>query len=243
MLDAVRELLAGEEAWVVGGAIRDELLGRPVLDLDVAVRDPQAAAEAYAGREGGALGTLFAKAGHPVMFSSRHPEQLKDLVTGLGALAKAGTVAEAVAFGDVVLLVVPYGAVAEIGKEHGKALAAKALVTTAPAARKSIYQQIQLQLNQRGPFIPLLQPTQVFVATSDLKNAVYNAEYDVDVTQVVLAGLTPGGEGKVARSARSKSHYSQAAPRSFKPGNNYYAESDAQPRRRGGFFRRLFGGP
>jgi peptide/nickel transport system substrate-binding protein len=63
-------------------------------------------------------------------------------------------------------------------------LAAKALVTTAPAARKSIYQQIQLQLNQRGPFIPLLQPTQVFVATSDLKNAVYNAEYDVDVTRV-----------------------------------------------------------
>jgi predicted dinucleotide-binding enzyme len=81
-----------------------------------------------AGREGGALGTLFAKAGHPVMFSSRHPEQLKDLVAGVGALAKAGTVAEAVAFGDVVLLVVPYGAVAEIGKEHGKALAAKALV-------------------------------------------------------------------------------------------------------------------
>jgi predicted dinucleotide-binding enzyme len=81
-----------------------------------------------AGREGGALGSLFVKAGHPVMFSSRHPEQLKDLVAGLGALAKAGTVAEAVAFGDVVLLVVPYGAVAEIGQEHGKALAAKALV-------------------------------------------------------------------------------------------------------------------
>ena len=81
-----------------------------------------------AGREGAALGSLFAKAGHPVMFSSRHPEQLKDLVAGVGALAKAGTVAEAVAFGDVVLLVVPYGAVAEIGKEHGKALAAKALV-------------------------------------------------------------------------------------------------------------------
>jgi tRNA nucleotidyltransferase/poly(A) polymerase len=55
MLDAVRELLAGEEAWVVGGAIRDELLGRPVLDLDVAVRDPQAAAEAYGRREGGAV--------------------------------------------------------------------------------------------------------------------------------------------------------------------------------------------
>jgi len=81
-----------------------------------------------AGREGGALGALFVKAGHPVMFSSRHPEQLKDLVAGLGALAKAGTVAEAIAFGDAVLLVVPYSAVPEIGKEFGSALATKPLV-------------------------------------------------------------------------------------------------------------------
>jgi 8-hydroxy-5-deazaflavin:NADPH oxidoreductase len=81
-----------------------------------------------AGREGGALGTLFAKAGHPVMFSSRHPEQLNDLVGSAGPNAKAGTVAEAVAFADVVLLVVPYGAVEGIGKEYGPALAAKQLV-------------------------------------------------------------------------------------------------------------------
>jgi len=63
-------------------------------------------------------------------------------------------------------------------------LAAKALVTTAAAPRKALYQQIQTELNQRGPFFPLIQPTQVFVSTADLKNAVYNAEYDVDVTQV-----------------------------------------------------------
>src|SRR5262245_16272429 len=55
-----------------------------------------------AGREGGALGTLFVKAGHPVTFSSRHPERLKDFVAGLGSLAQAGTVEQAVAFGDVV---------------------------------------------------------------------------------------------------------------------------------------------
>src|SRR5437764_2191086 len=76
-----------------------------------------------AGREGGALGTLFVKAGHPVMFSSRHPEQLKDMAAGLGPLAKAGPVGEAIAFGEVVLLVVPYSAVPEIGKEFGSALA------------------------------------------------------------------------------------------------------------------------
>src|SRR5207253_6052355 len=51
-------------------------------------------------------------------------------------------------------------------------LAAKALVTTASKARAKIYQQIQLALNTRGPFIPLLQPTQAFVSTTDLKNAV-----------------------------------------------------------------------
>ena len=37
-----------------------------------------------AGREGGALGKLFVKAGHPVMFSSRNPEGLKDLVAASG---------------------------------------------------------------------------------------------------------------------------------------------------------------
>ncbi|HEX3864594.1 MAG TPA: NAD(P)-binding domain-containing protein [Stellaceae bacterium] len=81
-----------------------------------------------AGREGKALGALFVKAGHSVMFSSRHPEELKEFVGGLGTMAKAGTVAEAVAFGDVILLIVPFTAVAEIGKEFGTALAAKPLV-------------------------------------------------------------------------------------------------------------------
>jgi predicted dinucleotide-binding enzyme len=81
-----------------------------------------------AGRMGGALGELFVKAGHPVMFSSRHPESLKDLTTRLGPLAQAGPVARAVAFGDVVVMVVPYAALEEIGKAHGPTLATKPLV-------------------------------------------------------------------------------------------------------------------
>jgi len=81
-----------------------------------------------AGREGKALGTLFVKAGHPVMFSSLHPEELKDFVAGLGPLAKAGPTAEAVKFGDVVLLIVPYSAVKQIGQDHGAQLAQKRLV-------------------------------------------------------------------------------------------------------------------
>src|SRR5215208_3489143 len=54
MRERVEEILRGEEAWVVGGAIRDELLGRPVLDLDVACREPEAAARAFARGGGGA---------------------------------------------------------------------------------------------------------------------------------------------------------------------------------------------
>jgi tRNA nucleotidyltransferase/poly(A) polymerase len=54
MLETAREVLGGEEAWVVGGAVRDELLGRELVDLDIAVRDPERAARAYAKRSGGA---------------------------------------------------------------------------------------------------------------------------------------------------------------------------------------------
>src|SRR5271155_956296 len=104
-----------------------------------------------AGREGSALGALFVKTGHPVMFSSRHPEGLKDFVAGLGPLAKAGTVAESVAFGDVVLLVVPYTAVPEIGKEYGTALAAKKLVidVSNPIARRDGKELVK-QINDEG---------------------------------------------------------------------------------------------
>ena len=63
-------------------------------------------------------------------------------------------------------------------------LAARARVTTAAGPRALIYRQIQSALNSRGPFVPLLQPTQVFVSTRDLKNAVFNPQYQIDVTQV-----------------------------------------------------------
>jgi len=106
-----------------------------------------------AGREGGALGTLFAKAGHPVMFSSRHPEELKSLVDSAGPTAKAGTVAEAVAFGDVVLLVVPYPAIAGIAKEFGSAIEAKELVidVSNPIPRRDGEDFVKSVMAQGGP--------------------------------------------------------------------------------------------
>src|SRR5438046_8941134 len=54
MLETAQEVLAGEEAWVRGGAVREELLGRELVDLDIAVREPEQAARAYARTSGGA---------------------------------------------------------------------------------------------------------------------------------------------------------------------------------------------
>src|SRR5580692_5320363 len=104
-----------------------------------------------AGREGGALGTVFAKAGYPVMFSSRNPDSLKDLVTAAGPNAKAGTVAEAVAFGDVVLIVVPYTAVEQIAKDYGAQLATKQLVidVSNPIARRDGEEFVK-KINDQG---------------------------------------------------------------------------------------------
>ena len=78
-----------------------------------------------AGRVGGTVGALWVRAGHPVMFSSKDPDEGRALAARLGAPARAGTVAEAIAFGEVVFLAVPYGALPEIGREHGAALRGK----------------------------------------------------------------------------------------------------------------------
>lgn len=63
MDERVREILGDEEAWIVGGAVRDELLGRPVLDLDVACREPREAAVRYARQFGGAAFPLSERHG------------------------------------------------------------------------------------------------------------------------------------------------------------------------------------
>ena len=67
-------------------------------------------------------------------------------------------------------------------------LAAQARVTTRDAARAPIYRQIQRRLNQSGPYFPLIQPTQVFASTTDLRGAVFNPLYQIDVRLPTPAG-------------------------------------------------------
>jgi predicted dinucleotide-binding enzyme len=80
------------------------------------------------GHVGSALGNVWAKAGHEVMFSSRNVDNDKKLAVEVGANAHAGTPTEAAAFGEVVLLAVPYSAFPELIKSLGSSLKGKVVI-------------------------------------------------------------------------------------------------------------------
>src|SRR6516162_6149231 len=82
------------------------------------------------GQIGGTLATLWVKAGHEVLMSSRHPDQLKPLAKSLGPRAHVGTPREAALFGDVVLVSVPYGALPQLGRDLKAELAGKIVLDT-----------------------------------------------------------------------------------------------------------------
>ena len=98
------------------------------LTAQTQTKQPLKVAFIGSGRQGGALGLQFAKAGHEVMFSSRHPETLKDLVAKAGAKARAGLPDEAAKWGEVIVIAVPYGSTAQVGKDYGPLMKGKVVI-------------------------------------------------------------------------------------------------------------------
>lgn len=82
------------------------------------------------GRVGSAIGGAWIKAGHEVMFSSRNLDNDKALAAKLGRNARAGTPREAAAFGDVVMISVPYRSLPEVGKDLGELIKGKVVIDT-----------------------------------------------------------------------------------------------------------------
>ena len=80
------------------------------------------------GRIGSTIGALWAKAGHEVMFSDRDAETAKRAAAEVGSRARTGTPKEAAAFGDAVLIAVPYGALPAVSKDVGELLKGKVVV-------------------------------------------------------------------------------------------------------------------
>jgi len=72
------------------------------------------------GLMGGKLGTIFARAGHEVVFSyAHHEEKLERLAREAGRKARAGTPAEAAQNADALLLAVHWSRVDEVLKQAG----------------------------------------------------------------------------------------------------------------------------
>lgn len=82
------------------------------------------------GNIGGALARHWVNAGHEVLMSSRHPEELEGLAAELGPRARAGTPREAAEFGEVVLISVPYGAMPQISQDFAPILSGKVVLDT-----------------------------------------------------------------------------------------------------------------
>jgi len=176
------------------------------------------------GKIGGTIGGLWVKAGHPVYFSSRHPEELKELVSGLGSLAQAGTVAQAVAFGDVIFVAVPYKALPEVGKENAAGFKGKVVLDACNATAGRDGQELADEVERDGigavsqKYLPGAKVVRAFNTMGygvfakeanrpDPKLAIPIAGDDPDAVQVAAglvrdAGFEPVVVGKLADARR-----------------------------------------
>lgn len=90
--------------------------------------EPKTIAMIGAGSMGQALGNLWAAAGYKVIFATRHPDELDEVVATAGHGAEAASVGEAAARADIICLAVPYKAEPSIAEEHGDKMKGKIMV-------------------------------------------------------------------------------------------------------------------
>lgn len=80
------------------------------------------------GTMGGPIGRLWADAGHQILYSSRNPQELMDLVQAAAPRASAGYADAAAFFGEVILLAVPPSAIPQLGQDYGHLMQGKVVI-------------------------------------------------------------------------------------------------------------------
>jgi 8-hydroxy-5-deazaflavin:NADPH oxidoreductase len=135
-------LRLGASALLVGSA--------PALSAAQSAADKIKIGVVGAGHIGGTIGGLWVKAGHPVLFSSRHPEEIKPLADSLGPLAKAGTVGDALDFGEAILIAVPYKAIPDLANEYGPKFAGKIVLDPANAVARRDGEELLKETKEKG---------------------------------------------------------------------------------------------
>jgi len=135
-----------------------------------------------AGRIGGTLGELWAKAGHEVMLSSLDLEQDKELAARIGAGARAGTPAQAADFGDVLLVSVPYKALPQLGRDLAGSIKGKVVLDTSnPVAARDGDMAVEARAKGTGvasaEFLPGARLVRAFnsVGYSSLRGEAHRA--------------------------------------------------------------------
>jgi predicted dinucleotide-binding enzyme len=98
------------------------------LGASATVQTPTRIGIIGSGNIGGSVGLQWAAAGHDVFFSSRHPEELTELVERAGPRAQAGLPVEAAEFGEVVLIAVPYAANPQVGRDYSPLMQGKVVI-------------------------------------------------------------------------------------------------------------------
>lgn len=166
-IDRERRALLGAGAALILGMATWPLRARAQSKLRIGIIG--------SGHIGSTVGTLWVKAGHPVLFSSRHPDELKDFVMGLGQLAKAGSVEQAIASGDVLFVAVPYRALPQIGQDYGAAMKGKIVLDACNAVARRDGDAIVAEVERDGIGVV----SQKFLAGTRLVRAFNTLNYKV----------------------------------------------------------------
>ncbi len=130
-MKSIAYIKTSRRTFLLGAAATLALSGMPlVLRAQTGASAKMKIGIIGSGRVGGAVGGAWAKAGHEVMFSSLNIEDDKKLAASLGGGARAGTPREAAAFGNVLLISVPYKALPSVGKDLADLIKGKIVIDT-----------------------------------------------------------------------------------------------------------------
>jgi predicted dinucleotide-binding enzyme len=158
------------------------------------------------GNIGGNLGLHLARAGHSVLFSSRHPEKLAGLVEKAGEQSCAGKPEEAAKYGEVVVLSVPFKDIESLSGTLSKDLKGKVIIDTCnpyPERDGQVAQQVRNDENQRESGYTARHFSESYVVKAfntvyyvNLKEKAFRA--GEEQMAVPLAGDNPEARKKVA---------------------------------------------
>jgi poly(A) polymerase len=202
-LDAARAVLAGAEAWLVGGAVRDRLLGRDTDDLDIAMAgDPRQVARAIGRATGGASFQLSGAHGAWRVVGPGHSWHV-DLIT-----LRDGGIAEDLAHRDFTInamaepldggeLLDPHGGREDLAARRLRMVAPSALAEDPLRTLRAVRQAVELDLEiepatlaavgENAPGLARVSPERIF---GELKRVVGADEPRDGLTLMGAHGIT-----------------------------------------------------